>query len=264
MAGAVLLLLNLPFAALNPSGWRWTFTFQGARQASWGSAQFYLLRLIGASVHGASGSSLANTLSFVALAVGIGGLTLFALRRPMTAAGAAGAAVAMFLLVNKVYSPTYDLWLLAFFVLLPLSRRLWITFSAVDVLVFATVYGHFHWGVSSQVVHLVLPVAGRGPHVLVLVVFIAARRYGTQSVKKPPSGWSSSPVKYEASSDARKATVLAILGGLTEAPHRDRAHHGVLDAEVLDDRRHVGVDEAGAHRVHADALRRQRRRPPAS
>lgn len=219
VSGAVLVALNLPFAALNLSGWRWAFTFQGARQATWGSAEFYVLRIIGAPVHGATGSSLANTLSFVLLGLGIGGLTLLALRRPktrpmtspMTAAGAAGAAVAIFLLVDKVYSPTYDLWLLAFFVLLPLSRRLWVAFCVVDVLVFATVYGHFHWGVSGHLVHVVLPVLV-AVRTCVLVVFIA-QAVRPQSVKKPPSGWMSSPVKYDASSDARKATALAISDG---------------------------------------------------
>jgi len=210
-AGAVLLVLNVPFALANPAGWRWTFSFQGARQATWGSAEFYLLRLVGAPVHGTTGSSLANMVSFAALAVGLGGLTLLALRRPLAAAGAAGAAVAIFLLVNKVYSPTYDLWLLAFFVLLPVSRRLWLVFCAVDVAMFVTVYGHFHWGVSAQTVYIVLPalVAAR---TVVLVVFIA-QAVKTQSVKNPPSGWISSPVKYDASSDARNTTALAISEG---------------------------------------------------
>jgi len=219
--GAVLLLVNLPFAAVNLDGWRWVFTFQGARQATWGSAEFYLLRLAGAPVHGTTGASLANAVSFVALALGLGGLTLLALRRPMTAAGAAGAAVAIFLLANKVYSPTYDLWLLAFFVLLPLSRRLWVTFCAVDLAVFVTVYGHFHWGISSETVRLALPVlVAVRTVVLVMVVRQSVKRQSVkcqsvkrQSVKNPPSGCTSSPVKYDASSDARNATALAISEG---------------------------------------------------
>ena len=214
--GAVLLFVNLPFAAMNLDGWRWVFTFQGARQATWGSAEFYLLRLVGAPVHGTTGASLANTVSFVALALGLGGLTLLALRRPMTAAAAAGAAVAIFLLANKVYSPTYDLWLLAFFVLLPLSRRLWVAFCAVDLAVFVTVYGHFHWGISNGTVHLALPVlVAVRTVVLVLVVRRAVKRPSAprQSVTNPPSGCTSSPVKYDASSDARNATALAISEG---------------------------------------------------
>jgi uncharacterized membrane protein len=219
-AGAALLVLNLPFAATNFTGWRWAFSFQGARQATWGSAEFYLLRVVGAPVHGATGASLANTVSFVLLGLGIGGLTLLALRRPLTAAGAAGAAVAIFLLVDKVFSPTYDLWLLAFFVLLPVSRRLWVAFCAVDVAVFLTVYVHFHWGVSGHVVHLVLPalVATRTVVLVVLVKHAVTDREPVvvsepQSVKNPPSGWISSPEKYDASSLARNATALAISEG---------------------------------------------------
>lgn len=215
-AAAVLLALNVPFAFANLSGWRWAFTFQGARQSTWGSAEFYVLRLIGAPVHGATGSSLANTVSFVAMGVGLAAVTLLALRRPLTGAAVAGAAVAVFLLTNKVFSPTYDLWLLVFFVLLPVSRRLWVAFCAVDAAVFATVYGHFHWGVSGHVVHLVLP-ALVAVRTCVLVVFVAealrTRTTARQSVKKPPSGWIRSPVKYDASSDARNATALAISEG---------------------------------------------------
>src|SRR3954470_10329617 len=37
-AGAVLMAINLPFALLDGRGWSWTFTFQGAREATWGSA----------------------------------------------------------------------------------------------------------------------------------------------------------------------------------------------------------------------------------
>lgn len=212
-AATALLVLNLPFAFANFAGWRWAFGFQGARQATWGSTEFYVLRVIGAPVHGVTGSSFANTASFVAMGIGLAAVTALALRRPLTAAGAAGAAVAVFLLTNKVFSPTYDLWLLAFFVMVPVSRRLWVTFCAVDAAVFVTVYGHFHWSVSSHVVHLALP-ALVAVRTCVLVAFIAcAVRRRDQSVKKPPSGWMSSPVKYDASSDARKATALAISEG---------------------------------------------------
>jgi hypothetical protein len=178
-AGAVVVALNLPVSVANPAGWRWPFAFQSARQATWGSAEFWLLRMVGAPVHGATGATLANALSFVALAGGLGGLTVLAWRRPLTAAGAAGAAVAIFLLVNKVYSPTYDLWLVVFFALLPVPRREWLAFCAVDIAMFATVYGYFHWGVSGATVHLVLPflVATRSA-VLVLFVTRAVRDRG--------------------------------------------------------------------------------------
>jgi hypothetical protein len=80
-------------------------TRRGTSPGSAASACFYLLRLAGAPVHGAAGA----------------------------------AAVAIFVPCNKVYSPTYDVWLAVCFVLLPLSRRLWVTFCVVDLAVFVTV-----------------------------------------------------------------------------------------------------------------------------
>jgi hypothetical protein len=63
-----------------------------------------------------------------------------------------------------------------FFALLPVPRREWLAFCAVDIAMFATVYGYFHWGVSGATVHLVLPflVATRSA-VLVLFVTRAVR-----------------------------------------------------------------------------------------
>ena len=77
---------------------------------------------------------------------------------------AAAAAVTIFILCNKVYSPTYDVWLVVFFVLLPVSRRLWVTFCAVDLAVCLTVYGYFHGVDSRAFVHAVLPWLVLAPH----------------------------------------------------------------------------------------------------
>ena len=56
-----------------------------------------------------------------------------------------------------MYSPTYDLWLAAFFVMVPLSRRLWLTFCAADLAVFSVVYGYFDGPLHVEVVRTVLP-----------------------------------------------------------------------------------------------------------
>ena len=85
---------------------------------------------------------------------------------------AAAAAVALFVLCNKVYSPTYDVWLVVFFVMVPLSRRLWITFCAVDLAVFVTVYGYFGGIDSGSFVRAVLPVLV-AVRVVVLLALIA-------------------------------------------------------------------------------------------
>src|SRR4051812_20690476 len=74
-AATVFVALNLPFAVLNRRGWSWTFTFQGDREATWGSIWFWLYRLVGAPVSGAGSVELANVVSVVCLLAGIGWLT---------------------------------------------------------------------------------------------------------------------------------------------------------------------------------------------
>ena len=93
--------------------------------------------------------TFANVVSMLALVAGLGWLLFVIFQRRIEPFAAAAAAVALFVLCNKVYSPTYDVWLVVFFVMLPLSRRLWVTFCAVDLAVFATVYGYFG-GIDSR------------------------------------------------------------------------------------------------------------------
>lgn len=177
--------LNLPFIVIKPSGWAWTFAFQGRRQATWGTLWYWFDRFVGVPVRGHTGSQVANNLS--ALALGIGMLWLFwrvvRTRGALGAGGDAGVAlgaagVAIFLLTNKVFSPTYDIWMVVFFALLPLSRRIWVAFCAVDLMVFATVYGWFHGITSSEVLRTVLPVlVVLRAAIFVRVIVFATSRY---------------------------------------------------------------------------------------
>lgn len=150
--------INLPFAVAHRAHWWWTYSFQSARQATWGSAWFYVLRMTGLPVHGTTGAQIANLLGAAALLGGITWLVVRTVRRDLAPWAAAGAAVAIAILANKVYSPTYDLWLVVFFVALPLSRRMWLTFCAVDLAVFCVVYGYFDGPLTVNLVRTVLPV----------------------------------------------------------------------------------------------------------
>ena len=164
--------LNLPVAIASPSGWWWPIQFQGHRHATWGSIWHYVYRFAGAPVSGAGGARFANGVSMAALALGLGWLTVLAARRRLDPIAVAAAAIAIFLLANKVYSPTYDLWLVPFFVLLPIRRRIWLAFCAVDLAVYVFVFGYFHGLTSLTQVHAVLPflVFGRAA---ILIGFIA-------------------------------------------------------------------------------------------
>ena len=168
--------LNLPVAIASPSGWWWPIKFQGLRHATWGSVWHYAYRFVGAPISGPNGARFANGVSMAALAIGLGWLTVLAARRRLDPIPVAAAAIAIFLLANKVYSPTYDLWLVPFFVLLPIRRRIWLAFCAVDLAVYVFVFGYFHGLTSLAQVHAVLPFLVFGRAAILIGVIVGATR----------------------------------------------------------------------------------------
>jgi uncharacterized membrane protein len=179
-SAAVFAMLNLPVLLASPSGWWWPFAFQSRRQATWGTNWFLLFRVLGLPVHGAVGAQLANVVAGIALLGGLAWLVTVTVRRRLDPFAAGAAAVAIFLLCNKVFSPTYDVWLVAFFVMVPLGRRLWIAFCAVDLAVFATVYGYFGGLDSAGFVRVVLPV-------LVLIRTVVLLTVIARAIERPSS-----------------------------------------------------------------------------
>ena len=169
--------LNLPVLLASPSGWWSPFRFQRARHATWGSVWSYGFKLPGVRGWVAGDpATAANLVALAALGIGLGWLVVRAWRHVLPPAAIGAAAVAVFVLSNKVYSPTYDLWLVPFFVLLPLPRRLWITFCVLDVAVYVAVYGYFQGLHSVAVVHAILPplVFARAG-VLLAVIYLVTR-----------------------------------------------------------------------------------------
>jgi uncharacterized membrane protein len=71
----------------------------------------------------------------------IGGLLLFAPQRPRLAQGVF-LIVTLFLLVNKVYSPQYVLWLLPLLVLARPRWLDWTLFSVAELLYFMAIWAH--------------------------------------------------------------------------------------------------------------------------
>jgi uncharacterized membrane protein len=181
-AVGVLLLVNLPVALANPSGWWWPFSFQSGRQATWGSAWFYVLRFAELPVRGTTGAQVADAVSLLALVLGLAWCVMVTARRRPEPFAAAAMAVAVFVLCNKVYSPTYDVWLVVFFVMVPFGRRLWVTFCAVDLAVFVTVYGYFAGIDSVTFVRTVLPVLVAVRTGVLLTVVTRSARLGEPRV----------------------------------------------------------------------------------
>ncbi len=163
-------VLNGPVAIWNWASWIYPVSFQGGRSATWGSLWHSLLAtpfvspLIGSHTDGVT-----DVLAATALAGGLVLISVFAVRRHLGAMAVGAAVVGVFLLSNKVYSPNYDLWIVPFFVVLPIARRVWVGFAASTLAIFVLVYGHFHIGWSTGVVDALLP-----PLVLIRAVTIVA------------------------------------------------------------------------------------------
>jgi hypothetical protein len=91
------------------------------------------------------------------MGAGLVWLCVVGCRRSLAPQAIAAAAIVLFLATNKVFSPTYDVWLVPFFVLLPIRRRVWVTFCSVDLVIYALVYSALNGVISHDVVLAVLP-----------------------------------------------------------------------------------------------------------
>jgi uncharacterized membrane protein len=141
-AAGTLVAANLPVALLNPQGWWATYRFHLARPPTVESLWSALDQLAGGSQSGLwlrvapAGASLLflGALAFLGIAVQRGRLTL---------AHAAVAAVALFLLLNKVQSVQYALWLVPLVAFAELPFWAPLPYLVGDVAVFWTLWGLF-------------------------------------------------------------------------------------------------------------------------
>lgn len=120
-AAGAFLAVNLPVYLLAPDGWWHQWTFHAGRGADLGSL-WYVLQLAGWTLPAAT---LSRMLLLLGLA-GVAALALAAPRRPRVT-DLAFLVVALFCLVNVVYSPQYVVWLLP---LLLLTRPGWLRLAA--------------------------------------------------------------------------------------------------------------------------------------
>lgn len=137
------LALNLPFVLVNRAGWWTTYEFQQARAADPSSNSIWFW---GAEVHQLTTEQLnvvTTGLLLLAVAVALG---YGVLRSRSTGAfplvQVCGACLVAFMLLNKVASPQYTLWLLPFFALLKVRWGWWAAYGVADLLVYL---GIFRW-----------------------------------------------------------------------------------------------------------------------
>lgn len=131
------LVVNLPVLVLAPQQWLTFWTFNSDRTGDFGSL-WYVFELDGSPLQHPNAVTLSL---FVTACLAIGALIMFAPRRPRFAQ-VAFLVVAAFLLVNKVYSPQYVLWLLPLVILARPRWRDWLVFTVGEVLYFGAIWWH--------------------------------------------------------------------------------------------------------------------------
>jgi uncharacterized membrane protein len=141
---AAWLIVNVPIAIVNLSGWARFYAFSRDRGADWGSI-WYLLEHYNVPLVGTTSLTSLNILStavFVVMAAGIAALTLGAPRRPRVAQ-VAFLLLAAFLISNKVWSPQYVIWLVPLAVLA--RPRLWpyVLWQAAELVYFFGIWSYF-------------------------------------------------------------------------------------------------------------------------
>jgi uncharacterized membrane protein len=169
LAGAVAswVAVNLPVALVNFEGWARFWTFNAERGADLGSL-WYAWALTGQQVS-TNTVNVGSWLLFGGACVGVAAAALLAPRRPRLPQ-LAFLVVAAFLLVNKVYSPQYVLWLLP---LAALARPRWrdlLIWQAGEVVYFAAIWLHLS-GDFAPAAGDAVPV----PYILAILVRVAAQ-----------------------------------------------------------------------------------------
>jgi hypothetical protein len=140
-AAGTWIAVNLPFAVLGTRGW-WEFLrFSRARPADWDSGWYIACRQLSFC----PSTDLINAMSLAAL-VGLVAVIWVAKRRREPGFPRwqlVFPIVATFLLVGKVYSPQFSLWVLPWLALTVPNLRRFIAFEVADLAVFLTRFSFF-------------------------------------------------------------------------------------------------------------------------
>jgi uncharacterized membrane protein len=180
-------LINLPFAVVNFPGWFATYQFHRLRppniDSMWG------LKFSSSFAGTAWSTDTLNQLTSVLMIASFLLVFFFGWRRAVRdhrypVIEVSAAALAVFMLWNKVHSPQYTLWILPFFALLRLNALWWAAYTLFDATVYLTVFylGRVSLDLASP--FLQIGVFGRAALLAVLVV----RFLYSQSVVNPGSG----------------------------------------------------------------------------
>jgi uncharacterized membrane protein len=144
------LVVNLPVAIGATAGWARFYAFSRDRGADWGSV-WYMFEHYNLPVVGNPGIGQLNLISsgaFAVACVAIAALTLAAPRRPRLPQ-LCFLLLAAFLILNKVWSPQYVIWLVPLAVLA--RPRIWayVIWQLAEVAYFLGIWAYFVWMYSA-------------------------------------------------------------------------------------------------------------------
>ncbi|WJY93414.1 hypothetical protein CFAEC_13145 [Corynebacterium faecale] len=181
MGAAVIvwLVINVPVIITYPEAWYEFIRLNETRGAEWTTIYQILDRNLAAPINN---PGVLNTLSFLFFAGACLAIAVFGLRvqRRPRVAELAFLIVAAFLLLNKVWSPQYSLWLVPLAVLALPHWRLLFPWMVVDAMVWPILMWHMlgteNMGLPGGVLDIVLIV--RGGFIVAMVVLVIRQMLG--------------------------------------------------------------------------------------
>lgn len=212
-AVAAWLAVNLPVIVLNYPGWEAFWSFNSDRGVDLGSL-WYAWSLLGQTAASADTINLVSWLFFGTACLAVAALGLLAPRRPRLPQLALLVVLA-FLLVNKVYSPQYVLWLLP---LAALARPRWrdlLIWQACEAVYFVAVWVFLQGDLASAT-------SGGAPmaYVIAILVRVAGQVwFGGLVVRDILRPWRD-PVRADGLTDDPAGGVLDDAGPSESAPIR--------------------------------------------
>ena len=134
LAFATWLMINLPFILFAREGWLEFYRFSRVRGIDFGSLPLGLNYVFGITVT----TEFANTVGLIA--VGVTSVLLLIFAKRLNIYQSAFAIVSVFVLVNKVYSPQFWLWMTALLVMTGISRRAFIFWNIAEAIYFVGIW----------------------------------------------------------------------------------------------------------------------------
>jgi uncharacterized membrane protein len=188
-----LVLVNLPFALVHPSGWWAAYDFQRLRNADYTSDSIWVWGV--PQLTRAQLNVLTPLLIAAAFVVALG-IGWWRARREgaYPFVQVCGAMLLAFCLLGKVFSPQYALWILPFFAVVRVRWGWWAAYAVLDLVLYFGlfrwyydfIYRHVDFGLAKQA--LIVGVWGRAAVVALLyVVFLAAQSALRPASTPPPS-----------------------------------------------------------------------------